>query len=209
MQQTTQQPAIPEGYMQDAKGHLVPVSLVKPIDLARDGIVRELAAKAQALSESLSKFKRSAFGDANAFVSMSADEYGVKLGGDKGNVTLHSFDGKFKIQIAKADNITFDERLQAAKALIDECINEWSRGSRPEIQALVQQAFETDKEGTLNTGRVLALRRLDIKDEKWQSAMTAIGESVQIVGTKSYLRFYERIDGSDEYRAISLDLATV
>jgi hypothetical protein len=171
--------------------------------------VRELAAKAQALSDALSKFKRSAFGDANAFVSMSADEYGVKLGGDKGNVTLHSFDGKFKIQIAKADNITFDERLQAAKALIDECINEWSRGSRPEIQALVQQAFETDKEGTLNTGRVLALRRLDIQDEKWQSAMTAIGESVQIVGTKSYLRFYERIDGSDEYRAISLDMATV
>lgn len=74
---------------------------------------------------------------------------------------------------------------------------------------LVQQAFETDKEGKINVGRVLALRRLEITDEKWQRAMQAIGESVQVVGTKTYMRFYERVDGSEQYTPISLDFASL
>ena len=61
----------------------------------------------------------------------------------------------------------------------------------------------------INTGRVLALRRLDIRDEKWQKAMQAIGESLQVVGSKEYVRFYERIGNTDQYRPISLDVAAV
>ena len=55
----------------------------------------------------------------------------------------------------------------------------------------------------------LALRRLDIRDEKWQKAMQAISESLQVVGSKEYIRFYERVGDSDQYQPISLDLATV
>ena len=209
MQQTTPQSAVLPGYKKDARGHLVPLELIKPIDLARDDIVRELIDAARTLQSNLSSFKKTAFADANAFVSMSAENYGAKVGGNKGNVTLASFDGQYKIQIAKAENVTFDERLQAAKELVDECINEWSAGSDPKIQMLVQQAFETDKEGNINTGRVLALRRLNIEDGKWQQAMTAISESVQVIGTKTYIRFYERVEESDQYVAISLDIASV
>jgi hypothetical protein len=199
---------VPDGYKKDARGHLVPIGLIKPIDLARDELVRELVDAAKKLSAHMAEFKRRAFLDVEAFVSMSAEEYKAKVGGTKGNITLPTFDGQYKLQIAKADNITFDERLQAAKELIDECINEWSKGSRPEIQVLVQQAFETDKEGTINTGRVLALRRLGIEDEKWQSAMKAIGESVQVTGTKTYIRLYEREEGND-YLAIPLDISSI
>ena len=74
---------------------------------------------------------------------------------------------------------------------------------------LITEAFNADKEGKINTGRVLALRRLDIKDERWQSAMTAIGESLQVVGSKEYVRFYQRLDGTDQYTPISLDVAGV
>ena len=103
----------------------------------------------------------------------------------------------------------FDERLQAAKNLIDECINEWAKGSRPEIMVLVQQAFQTDKEGNLNVGRILALRRLEIADERWKAAMTAIGESVQVIGTKQYVRLYERVGDSGRYVPIALDMVAV
>jgi len=204
MQQKTE---VPEGYKQDARGHLVPLDLIKPIDIARDDLVRELVAAGQTLSDQIAAFKRRVYSDVGAFVSMSAEEYGAKFGGEKGNITLPTFNGEFKLQISKADNITFDERLQAAKDLVDECITEWSEGSRPEIKVLVQQAFETDKEGSINAGRVLALRRLDIKDEKWQSAMLAISESVQVVGTKTYIRLYERIENG-AYVGIPLDIAT-
>ena len=200
---------IPDGYRRDAKGCLVPESMIKPIDRARDELVHELARQAKIVSDGLREFKTRVFADINAFVDLSAEQYEVKLGGKKGNLTLFSFDGAYKVQVAIAEHMVFDERLQAAKHLIDECIIAWSQGSRDEIKVLVQSAFQTDKEGKINTGRVLALRRLDIRDEKWQKAMQAIGESLQVVGSKEYVRFYERIGNTDQYQPISLDVAAV
>ena len=205
MDQTT----VPEGYMRNAQGHLVPLELVKPIDQERDRLVRELVALAKDLNARLVAGKSKMFGDVAAFVELSAEQYGVKRGGTKGNITLPTYDGAFKLQIATAENVTFDERLQAAKTLIDECINEWAKGSRPEIMVLVQQAFQTDKEGNLNVGRILGLRRLEIADARWQEAMKAISESVQVIGTKQYVRLYERVGDSDRYVPIALDMVAV
>ncbi len=203
-----QQQTIPAGYRADANGRLVPESMIKPIDLTRDQLVSELSRKALDMSERIAQFKASVFADLNAFVDLSGEQYGVQLGGKKGNLTLYTYDGRYKVQVAIAEHLVFDERLQAAKHLIDECIVAWSADSRDEIKVLVQSAFDTDKEGKINTGRVLGLRRLDIKDEKWQRAMNAIGESLQVVGSKSYVRFYERV-GEDEYKPIRLDIAAV
>ncbi len=203
------QSPIPEGYMRNAQGHLVPLELVKPIDQERDRLVRELVALAKDLNARLVAGKSKMFGDAAAFVELSAEQYGVKRGGTKGNITLPTYDGAFKLQIATAENVTFDERLQAAKTLIDECINEWAKGSRPEIMVLVQQAFQTDKEGNLNVGRILGLRRLEIADARWQEAMKAISESVQVIGTKQYVRLYERVGDTDRYVPIALDMVAV
>ena len=200
---------IPEGFWKDAKGCLVPESMIKPIDRTRDELSRDLGQRAKTMSAALRDFKTTVFNEINAFVDLSAEQYDVKLGGKKGNLTLYSFDGAIKIQVAIAEHMVFDERLQAAKHLIDECIIDWSQGSRDEIKVLVQSAFQTDKEGKINTGRVLALRRLDIRDEKWQKAMQAISESLQVVGSKEYIRFYERVGNSDRYQPISLDLAAV
>ena len=199
--------AIPDGYMQDQAGRLVPLSTVKPIDIERDKLVADIINKAHALNTQITAFKNAVFGDIGAFIELSAEQYGAKVGGQKGNVTLMSFDGRYKVQRAITEHISFDERLQAAKSLIDECITDWSQGSRPEIQVLVNNAFQVDKEGNINTGRVLGLRRMEISDDRWQRAMLAISEAVQVVGSKSYIRVYERIGDSGEYRAIALDVA--
>ncbi len=198
---------IPTGYMLDQAGRLVPIDTVKPIDIERDKLVADIVSKARALNGQIVDFKTAVFGDIAAFVELSAEQYGARVGGQKGNVTLVSFDGHYKVQRAIAEHISFDERLQAAKALIDECITDWSQGSRPEIQVLVNGAFQVDKEGNINTGRVLGLRRMQISDDRWQRAMQAISEAVQVVGSKSYIRVYERIGDTGEYRAIPLDVA--
>jgi hypothetical protein len=207
--QLTMPLTIPEGYMRDAQGRLVPLTMIKPVDQARDHLVRELVALAKQLNAALVSGKKRIFGDVAAFADLSAEQYGVPRGGKKGNITLHTFDGQYKLQLATAEALTFDERLQAAKALIDLCVNEWAQGSRPEIKVLVQQAFQTDKEGDLNVGRIMALRRLEITDARWQEAMKAIGESVQVIGSKQYIRFYERIGDTDRYSPIPLDMVAV
>jgi hypothetical protein len=199
----------PEGYWKDARGILTPDSLVKDIDKERDALVREIIARAEPLHKSLCDFKLSAFADIEAFIELSAEKYGASLGGKKGNVTLYTYDGRYKIQRAMQDRIAFDERLQAAKALIDECVAEWLQGARPEIIALIERAFSTNKEGEINTARVLELRRLEITDPRWLKAMEAVGEALQVISSKSYIRLYERLGDSDQYQAISLDIAGV
>lgn len=198
---------IPDGYRQAADGTLVPIAKIKPIDLARDALVQEIVEKARDLNGIMTDFKTDTMADIAAFVQLSAEQYGAKLGGEKGNVTLYSFDGKYKIQRAMSENIVFDERLQAAKALIDACINKWSEGINDNIHVLVNDAFRVDKEGKISTGRVLGLRRLNIVDAEWQAAMNAISESLQVIGTKAYIRIYERQGEGDKYVPLSLDLA--
>jgi hypothetical protein len=203
------QQTIPTGYRKNAQGHLIPESLIKPIDIERDRLVQHLVDRASELNGELADYKAVAFGDIEAFVEMSAEQYGAKVGGKKGNVTLFSFDGRYKIQRAVQERIAFDERLQAARALIDECFQDWTQNARPEVIALVNDAFRADTNGEIRTARVLALRRFAISDERWQRAMTAIGEAVQVVGSKSYVRIYERVGDTDQYRPISLDIAGV
>lgn len=200
---------IPAGYRQDAQGRLVHESMIKPLDMERDRLVRHLVDRAGELSAELRDFKEAAFGDIKAFIEMSFEEYGARVGGKKGNVTLLSFDGRYKIQLAVQESIVLDERLQAARALIDECLRDWTEGARPEVVTLVNDAFRTDTKGEIRTARVLALRRLEIGDGRWQRAMKAIGEACQVVGSKEYIRVYERDGESDQYRPISLDIAGV
>ena len=193
-------------YRTNEKGYLVPEHLIKPVDTMRDDLVSQLINDAKYMSATMREFKYSAFNDVQAFVELSAEKYGVKLGGRKGNLSLHSFDGKYKVQVAQQDRIAFDERLQAAKALIDICIEKWSEGGNSNLVALIHDAFNVDKEGNLDQRRILSLRRVEIDDEDWQNAMQAISDAVQVVGSTEYMRFFER-DENGKYQSLALDFA--
>lgn len=201
--------AVMDDYWIDAKGALIHESMIKEIDKQREQVVADIVELARLLNAELSLFKAKAFGDIAAFIELSAEQYNVNLGGKKGNVTLFSFDGQYKVQRTMHDNIAPDERILAAKQLTIDCVNDWSENARPELKAIVNRAFATGKNGDLKLGRLLELRRLDIKDERWQRAMAALSDSLQIVGSKSYIRVFERVGDSDEYRAIPLDIAGV
>ncbi len=200
---------IPTGYRQRADGSLVPESMVSDIDKLRDQTIDALFSVAEAEEARLIQIKGQVFDDVEAFIATSHEQYGVKVGGKKGNVTLTSFDGSRKIIRQVQERLVFDERLQAAKILIDECITAWSEGSRDEIKVLVNDAFRVDQEGKINAGRVLGLRRLAIKDAGWLRAMAAISDSVHVDSSKPYIRFYKRNKNTDKYEPISLDFAAV
>ena len=195
-------------YRQDARGNLVSVDNIKPIDWARDDFIREAFAKVLPLREQMKELKAQQMADANAFIDLSVEQYGAKRS-VKGNITLTSFDGKLRIAIAQADVLHFDERLQAAKALIDECLNEWTQDSRAELKTFVLQAFDVSQEGKINVRKVLDLRKLDIADEKWQRAMKAIADSLHTQATREYIRYYQRNEETGEYEHLALDFARV
>lgn len=200
---------IPEGYWKDAKGALIPIEKIKPEHQEEDALVRSLVEEAEELSRRLAAFKDRALGDVQAFRELIAEKYGAKRGGTKGNVTLSRFDGSAKVLVAVAENISFGPELEAAKALIDECIHRWSEGANTNLLALVDQAFQVDRQGKISTTRVLGLRRLAMDDADWLRAMDAISDAIRVTGTKTYVRVYRRGASEDEHVPISLDIASV
>ena len=198
----------PSRYRKDHRGAFIPIAQIREIDLARDELVMEKAAKIEAAQAALKSLQAELMGDIAAFVEISAERYGAKVGGDKGNVTLMSFDGTYKLKRQTSESSGFDEGLRAAKNIIDECLEEWSRNSPVPLRAIVEQAFDVNKEGRINTNAILSLRRLKIDDERWQQAMQAISDSLQTQDSKAYVRLYKR-DETGKYNAVPLDMSAL
>lgn len=196
-------------YMHDAKRNLVPVETIRPADLLMDETVRKITGFARELSAQIARFKGHTFEDVNGLQALLAQEYDTRVGGKKGNIQLSTFDGCQKVQVQVADLMDFGPELQIAKQLIDECLSDWSADSRVELRALVNKVFNVDKEGQINRAELFMLLRVEIEDERWQKAMTAIRDSIRVIGSRTYVRFYERDAPDAAWRAISIDLAAV
>ncbi|MBO9421737.1 DUF3164 family protein [Labrenzia sp. R4_2] len=206
---TDPQTTVPDGYWKDAKGALIPIETIKPEHQEEDALVKSLVEEAEDINARLAAFKARAFGDVQAFRDLIAEKYGVKRGGKKGNVTLSTFDGSHQVVVAVAEHISFGTELEAAKELIDGCIHKWSEGANANLRALVDQAFQVDKQGKISTSRVLGLRRLAIEDPDWLRAMDAISDAVRVTGTKTYVRVYRRDPVREDREPVSLDIASV
>ncbi|WP_057465584.1 DUF3164 family protein, partial [Pseudovibrio sp. POLY-S9] len=196
---------VPEGCWKNAKGAFVPLATIKMEHQEEDALVKEIVESARFLNQALSKFKVDALGNVQAFRELIAEKYGAKKGGKKGNMTLLSYDGTLAVQVAISEHISFGAELEAAKALIDQCINKWSEGANANLQVLVDDAFHVDQQGKISTSRVLSLRRSSIEDPDWLRAMDAISDAVRITGSKTYLRIYERDPMTGLQTPISLD----
>lgn len=159
-----------DGFLTNAQGHMVPTDKVKPADLLRDELVKKLIADAKCEQAGLQHFKTEATNQVNDFVDLIAAEHGVELGGKKGNISLLSYCGCMKVNIQVSEHITFDESLKAAKAIIDDLIQEWSDGANVNLKVVVMDAFEVDKEGKISVSRLLGLRRLAIEEAEWKKA---------------------------------------
>ncbi|WP_338669750.1 DUF3164 family protein [Pseudodesulfovibrio methanolicus] len=195
-----------EGFWKDAKGNLVAPENVRESDKLADSIVRELHYKAQKINAELIEFRQAALDDIRTHLALVVEKYGVKLRGKKGNRVLYSFDGSIKITINIQDRIKFGEELVAAEELINECMAEWTHDANPNLRTIVEKAFQADADGKISVYRVLDLLRLEIDDERWRKAMTAIKDSIRVIDSKEYVRVYER-DGDGEYKALPLNIA--
>lgn len=194
-------------YMTDAKGRLIPKSMVKPQDQLRDQTVKIIVERFKKSHEVLKSCKVKSMQDISELEEIVAEKYQAKLGGKKGNLTLYSFDGKYKVMRSFADRIVFNEAAKSAEALFKECILEWGQGADPKLVSLVNYAFETDKQGNLSFSKIYSLLHYNINDEKWLQAKQAIIDSMNVAYSKSYIRVYERVGDTEVYKAIPLDIA--
>lgn len=194
-------------YMHTSDGGMLPRELVKPLDQLKDETVRKIISHGLAASRQISRFLGHTFDDIGGLESLMAQEYGARLGGRKGNITLYTVDGLYKVEVRVQRLVNFDGELQQAKALIDECLNEWAADSRPEIRAIVTRAFNTDQSGKINRSEIFMLLRLEIEDPRWKEAMRALRNAMIVVGSKTYLRMWMRERHDAVWQPITIDLA--
>ncbi|GAA0311531.1 DUF3164 family protein [Rhodovulum strictum] len=199
----------------DSEGRYVPLSRISEADQMKDELVRRLTGGAKSMRSALAAFKESSLSEVMAAKDLIFEKYGARVGGPQGNVTFRSFDGSLEVEVAVSKRISFGPELQAAKALIDECIEDWAEGGNANIRALVEHAFQVNKQGRIDTGRVLGLRKLEMKtaegkpDPKWEKAMTAISDAIRVDGSATYIRFYEREERTGRMEQIVLNIASL
>lgn len=197
-------------YMRDRKGGLQPIEVIKPQHLLEDETVRTIVGYAKALSDQIARFLEHTAEDIAAFDSILKQEYQVTPGrGDdwKGNRTLMTHDGLFKVQVQVQEQIEFGPELQVAKDLVDECLAEWSAEAMPQLQAVVTEAFNVDKKGEISRTRIYDLLRMQIDDPRWERAMKAVRDAMRVTGSKSYTRVSMRTKPDGQWKLIPLDAA--
>lgn len=203
-----EQPVTPEGMMVNAHGYYMPISRIRPETLLEDQLVKMLCGRALELQALLASFREAAFNDADAQMGILAEKYGAKPR-STGNTTLVSFDGLLRVEISTGHFITLGAELAAAKALIDECLTEWTSGADDSLKAIVNDAFAVGDGQKLRVDRILALRRVEIADPRWRRAMEAISDAVRITRSKRYIRFHQRATADAPWQQIVLDAARV
>ncbi|MDK2598629.1 DUF3164 family protein [Pseudoalteromonas obscura] len=185
-------------FLFNSRGIKVPLSKVSETDKAQNDLVLESVQQAKNLSAAHDDFKRTVFTYINNFIAEVGHKYGVEIGGKKGNITLTSYDGKSRIKVGIADNITFGPEILAAKELIDSVINELLDHVGEEAQLIkdiAQDAFETNKDGQYSKAKIMNLRskyREGHKSDEWAAAMKALDDAFILSSTKTYVVFHEK-----------------
>ncbi|MBQ4852863.1 DUF3164 family protein [Pseudoalteromonas sp. MMG012] len=179
-------------------GYKVPANKVSDNDKAQNTLVLELVQRAKQLNAEHENFKRGVYSQVNDFIADMAHSYNVEIGGAKGNITLTSFDGKSRVKVGVADDISFGPEILIAKELFLGVVNGLLEKLDDEAQLIkdiVMNAFETDKEGQYSKSKIMELRskyRYSHKSDDWAAGMQAIDDAFIFGSTKTYVRFYER-----------------
>ncbi|MCF2829805.1 MULTISPECIES: DUF3164 family protein [Pseudoalteromonas] len=179
-------------------GYKVPADKVSDNDKAQNALVLELVQRAKQLNAEHEHFKRGVYSQVNDFIAEMAHNYNVEIGGAKGNITLTSYDGKSRVKVGVADDISFGPEILIAKELFLGVVNGLLEKLDDEAQLIkdiVMNAFETDKEGQYSKAKIMELRskyRYSHKSDDWAAGMEAIDDAFIFGSTKTYVRFYER-----------------
>lgn len=203
-------------YWLNRNGKYIPLKNVQKHMQRKDKVVDGIIGRVVSLRERMKREKLKIISDVNKYLSwhqrVILKEHGIK---DKdhnfadGNVILSNYANTAAVELKINNMIVFDEQLQVAKKMVDSCVKRWSKGSRNEIRLLVDDAFNVDKKGKINTWMILRLTKYNINDKEWKAAMKIILDSMQVAGTRQYLNMKVRKDKDSKWQTINLSFSSL
>ena len=199
-----------DGNWLNASGQAVPAKYVPKQDKLRDKLVERQFANAVKLHDRIAKFKAEVAEAIDDYLTTLFDEFDVEPT-EGGNYTLTNFSGDIQVAVKVQRYHTFDERIEAAKKIVDECLDDWSQGANDNLRVIVNDAFRVHDKRGLDVKAILTLRNYKIKDKtgRWSQAMELIGESLKVTRSRAYLQFRRRPTIKDDWETVPLDIAAV
>lgn len=192
----------------DPRGRAIPESYVPDLDKKKDRLIEQSIKEMKTLEKKMRETKVKIMARIEKYKEQVGAALEVENTG-KGNLTLTGFSGDKQIEFAMNDILEFDEKLQFAKAMIDQCIKKWSEGSNQNLRVVIDQAFEIDKKGKVNSQAIFKLRQLKINDPDWKKAMELIADSLTVSGTRQYLIMRERKSAAEKFKTINLNFSSI
>lgn len=129
----------------------------------------------------------------------------------KGNYTWFNFDRSIKIEINVNEPIVFDSlTITAAKEKLDNFLDLNIESKNEFIKQMVIDAFETQRNGQLDTKQVLKLTRYEskVKSQLFSEAIKLIREAIRRPKSKTYRRVWVK-DENGQYKNIELNLSSL
>lgn len=196
-------------FWENAQGGFVPEDAIKPVDQLRNQMVISIVNRVIEEQDRLIALKQAAMEDIRSFVQISNEKYGAGRRSVKGNLSFTSFDGEWRVSLTIAESFGFNERIEAARELIYDCLNDWSNGANSNLLAVVDSAFRLTN-GRLDVKAILALKRINVSDDtgRWQKAMEAIDDALEVKASKPCLRIYNR-NPQGRYELVPMDFTDI
>ncbi|EKH9212839.1 DUF3164 family protein [Vibrio parahaemolyticus] len=197
-------PEAPEGFVYNAEGNLIAKCNIAASDLRKDAFVTGLVQQVKAQRKQLAQFKANIVKAFEGFRVEMLDKYGTKLHarGTGDNVTIFSFDGKYKMTYKTQKLKSLGPEHDAARELARQYFDSKKETLEHDMLIAVQDFFVKDA----SIANTISFISKDFKDETLVKAQNAARDSLLIIGSKSYFNFYER-DEQGEYQQVHLNFA--
>lgn len=205
MIQTTKQAA-----WKDENGTSVPVNRLTKAEKLREKSAYQLVKQAQELNRRLETYKAQIREMCLEVERVAAEELTVNREALKGNITWFNFDRSIKIERSISEPMTFDDiTITAAKAKLDEFLNQAIESKFDFAKEMIISAFETTK-GKLDPKKITPLTRYEkrVNHPLFSEACTLIQEAIRRPDTKTYYRVWQK-DDDGKYKAIELNFSNI
>lgn len=173
----------------------------------RDETVTNLCKLAIDLNTQLREFKRKAFDDAQSVYNL-LQEYSARHNDGKGNFTIDSKDGNFRMNYKRQGKPNFDERSHQAEKHIIDFVNS-KFGDDKDTKEMIMALLER-KQGALDINLIQKLYQFEDRfdDENWRAGIKLLKESYSYNHSKDYIRF-EQKNSIGEWEPITLQFTNV
>ena len=192
----------------NSRGTEVPLELVRPEHLKKHITVEDIFSEVEVLQEKMIVAKKRIIKKVLKYLN-----YAAKLNGIKNpqweDVNLSDYPTLNRVVIKTNTSTEFDENLQLARVKIDECLDEWTEGTNPNIKVIIDRAFKVGKKGFINKANIFGLFQLNIEHPKWKQAMDLIQKSITDSQKKEYVMFQKRANNKAEWETIILNFSSL